>query len=649
MTAIVPFDQGKGGVLDFSVVADLLRQAWVFAVDTVSQTGKGILLHPWTIFFGTPAVVAPVLWKGWSFLTRYRYDGRWYGYIGVFPALWHPFRFCAVKFVRDPKNTKFIDAVRGMIEYGILKPKPAAPRRLDYAASPGTAKSTQTHMAPGATTGRPPQQTYETALEDYQAKLKEWTRERYDIIRKVIAREEDPEDGTGTVLRVDAETYRERKKDLPVVDVVNVAAIDKAHDEIERYFATTQQFSNRRLKKKNEFLTLLSLETGYLAPIFLISGLMTRFDNAWEPIITHYRAQLWRAANATSEAARPASFELSELMSFEFICWLLWGPSVSLCSCNRWACRARERDGDKPIFYQYGYGDENNSIDVRMLKGRSTFIDELRNLPGAELGRDVFAKPLSLIGKIGTRLPQEHVCPAQLVLSQEGERERIYLAYIDHAEIDMPEDASNYYSAYLWIMFVVHVRSADAVKGDGAAATLSSDKPWKNLLPFFEHVNIADASTFETLKEALVAKVRKALAGILRENPEIEIHYACAFDDSNCGHALLFPPQGNSVVTLLRYAADTAAPAPGVDPAAPTPGGQDDASILRDALASGRLRLDATPPPATTVRAPSRGTPSVNPFSSCELPDIVEAFYVDVRDSLAANVRQLAKASSSGR
>src|SRR5262249_9571277 len=113
--------------------------------------------------------------------------------------------------------------------------------------------------------------------------------------------------------------------------------------------------------------------------------------------------------------------------------------------------------------------------------------------------------------------------------------------------------SARYYSAYLWIIFVVlDARGQPFYRADSS----SKIESWKNLLCYFEHGNIADATTYQTLKENLIAKCCSSLKEILQrdrdkrlgpdDNAGLKIAYACAFDDSNCGpdHRVLFPPAG---------------------------------------------------------------------------------------------------------
>src|SRR5262249_14399149 len=117
-----------------------------------------------------------------------------------------------------------------------------------------------------------------------------------------------------------------------------------------------------------------------------------------------------------------------------------------------------------------------------------------------------------------------------------------------HNDVAVAADASQssgYYSAYLWVMFLIQ---------DAQGQCFHAER-WKNLLVFFEHGNIADAPTYHTLKQQLVAKTSTTLTKVLSENDAVRgadaatrgplrLSYACSFDDSNCGegHKALFQP-----------------------------------------------------------------------------------------------------------
>jgi hypothetical protein len=133
------------------------------------------------------------------------------------------------------------------------------------------------------------------------------------------------------------------------------------------------------------------------------------------------------------------------------------------------------------------------------------------------------------------------------------------------------------------------------------------------LLAYFEHGNIADASTYHALKENLAAKICSSLDKILEKQAEVAIGYVCAFDDSNCGagNNVIFPSAGSRLVDLLqdRIARDSAA--------------------LATAKREGRLFLPDTHPPA-----------GPNPYGSCHLPETIEGFYRELDEAAAAAAKE---------
>ena len=187
------------------------------------------------------------------------------------------------------------------------------------------------------------------------------------------------------------------------------------------------------------------------------------------------------------------SAELLELKSFLFNCWLLWGPSITHCSCGMWSAPndGYGPDGQSkkiPIILQYGYGDENNSIDVLITpKEDQDLAKSISRLLYAN-NEARMAIPYSLTGvfKWGPDLPA-HVLPrAQDFIrgTEDVDKSRVKMGHADsegmpgertqslgrkarchsegrivldckdqdHHEISDESKTSNYYTAYIWIM-----------------------------------------------------------------------------------------------------------------------------------------------------------------------------------------------------
>jgi hypothetical protein len=546
-------------------------------------------------------------WRAWTFLARYHYDGGLSGYLKTRRLLLEALQ-------KARKSVTAFEAALIQTEIAILIPPEDKPRRFDY-----------------------------PKREDYKTKLAEWQENEAkrrikqqgifeDLVKwKVLEKERK----LASSAKQRTELKQAPDSERPIININNPAIIDKNRDKVTRYFVVAQSWPDFQ----HEFQSFVKMNDGFFAPLFLVAGLMSRFDEEWSPIIDNYRSQLKDATEYTSR-------ELAELQSFEFNCWLLWGPSIPLCNCSYWRTGAGMTDPKKDsLFYQYGYGDENNSIDVLVENGRSReFRDKVTewliqpNAQGNENftsePRIVAAAPRSLIGKInyGPAIATDKICTAQSAI-KDKKALRMYLA-LDKNETAPGCPGSQYYSAYIWVMFVICDRNGAPIHG-------GKQERWRNLLPFFEHGNIADASTMQSLKENLAAKTVSALKEILTRPGDCErgicIRYACALDDSNCSDTVgvLFP-HGKSqsstgdgqppilsgrikrrptrIVSLLQEMANWD-------------------SILNRAIMDGRLLL-----PGQNTKCELR-----DDYSSCRLPEVIDGFFRAVEESEAADNRDAAQ------
>jgi hypothetical protein len=111
----------------------------------------------------------------------------------------------------------------------------------------------------------------------------------------------------------------------PIVDVdVTTVAMEERRADIRRYFAELALIN----EDQSGFITRVRCEGGYMAPQFLLHGILSRFQDDWKIVIQNYQKQV----NQTN----PYSRELAEVRAFQFSCWLLWGPSIPMCQCDQW-------------------------------------------------------------------------------------------------------------------------------------------------------------------------------------------------------------------------------------------------------------------------------------------------------------------------
>ena len=391
--------------------------------------------------------------------------------------------------------------------------------------------------------------------------------------------------------------------------ITDIPSLDDSRDLIKHYFDALEELGEAT---DSSFISTAEFRIGYLAPLYLLTGLINRFgeEEGWKLILNNYARLIERDREVYSE-------ELVELRSFLFNCWLLWGPSISPCGCERWQCAQHNARND--VILQYGFGDENNSIDVMIKGGKHAAAarkirDRLNSMSNTQRKSEfnpiaTMAAPFSIKGTfrwgpiLGDQVP-----PAQKSLQGGATTGRIVLECNSESVNEVDTAASSkYYSAYIWIMFCIE-------RMDGRP--FFPDARWKNLLVYFEHGNIAEPTTFQTLKESLVTKACSSIAEILKRSADqnrVRIRYVCALDDSFCcpDSGIVFPPEkgileGSSVHRKETRLVDIMA--------------EMISQHAEEVLRSARLLMPGT----TRPEGP-------NPYGSCMLPEIVDEFYLDLR------------------
>ncbi len=322
--------------------------------------------------------------------------------------------------------------------------------------------------------------------------------------------------------------FSSQKDDEKPIEVKTCFDIYSVQEDIMRYFEALTRIDK---EIKTEFLSEVSIETGFVAPLYLITGLLPRYENDWKPVIRNYGKIM------ADKNDRLHKKELRKLQTFLFDCWLLWGPSIPLCSCEQWQGK---------VALQFGYGDENNSIMLLCQQHQEILKNLLKQKEGEF---KLLAAQISVKGKLkqGTELNPNEICSAQkkiyasdslyLVLELSSDR-------LNPRGGQLQEVCATYYSAYLWVIFVICTNEGQPIY---------PEQKWLELLPFFEHGNIADESTYLLLKKQLVFKALSTIqeiSGVLK-NQNLKLHYACAIDDSNCGNNLLYPPLKNESIIFL--------------------------------------------------------------------------------------------------
>jgi len=282
------------------------------------------------------------------------------------------------------------------------------------------------------------------------------------------------------------------------------------------------------LDEEASFLCRVKINEGFLLPLNLMAGLMSRFSNDWDPIISSY--------------GQMAAKGFSPLQSSIFDLWLLWGPSVPICSCDQWS---------GPITLQFGFGDENNSVRVRVQgKKKEMLLAELRKSVERRAATAYPAVHASIIGRLWppSSFVQGEFCASQHDLLN-PDREAFILEYDEHIDIGNASGSHLFYTAYVWAMFVI---------GRESKPTLDDvrSEPWLKVVPFFEHANIVDEVTYTAAKLQLAHKILTFVknSAQFESDPSLSplrLWYVSAIDDSGCGQNVEVMPKGKMIRALI--------------------------------------------------------------------------------------------------
>ena len=335
---------------------------------------------------------------------------------------------------------------------------------------------------------------------------------------------------------------------------------------------------------------------GFLSAQFLVAGLLSRFDDDWRPVLAAYQRSVVR---------NPDRGAFESLQASQWNCWLMWGPSIPVCQCEEW---------QGLVAIQYGYGDENNSLPVVELASEAgvpkTLVPVLANLRSEARG----ARFAMVTGRMRwgpfflERQQKERVLrdtdddgtesePSGSRLGMAGAQASVYDQVLAHRQksdsvvlqllrVDESVPESHvYFSAYLWVMFLVTTATPSAeAPGIGPSLLRGKRYPhwshdpadrrrmcdarlWEDLLPVFVHANIGDPAALRFQKGVLVGNTVHLLRDVWERRAElfdgrdvaagIRFHLVGASDYSGCGCEIRFAPETSLADQLReRVAAD---------------------------------------------------------------------------------------------
>lgn len=351
------------------------------------------------------------------------------------------------------------------------------------------------------------------------------------------------------------DTVDSARRDL-TIKIDNAGDLNDNLSRVKLYFDTVKVLSVDPYEHL-QFLCPVKVRTGFIAAQHLLTGLLVRYNEKWEDIIRGFETHTRDTAGMA--LADDAALNFRQIQSFIYHCWLLWGPSVPICptACGNWTAAYSA--------LQYGFGDENNSIEI---VGKADYLREQLDAVLKDSWKPgMMAVPASVSGRLkysSIASLSEDTLPKALKVSWQGEQDErpiLFLSRKQTVSADAPDghesyDAdgamsaiatgagdSRYYSAYFWIMLVTlrfeegkWVPVQRAGRNDGGSAML-----WKAALPFFEHGNMADAESCAFAKHQLAEKTLSGLAYLVEsfgtegEPFPHRFAYACAVDDPNCG------------------------------------------------------------------------------------------------------------------
>jgi hypothetical protein len=346
------------------------------------------------------------------------------------------------------------------------------------------------------------------------------------------------------------------------------------------------------------FLCPIKVQVGFVASQHLLTGLLIRYNSKWGDIINGFERDTRQVRNLIGNSGErnaplaAAARDFRQIQSFIYHCWLLWGPSIPVCAhdCSAWAADYTT--------LQYGYGDENNAIEI--VGEHDVVHAQLKALMQSGVGEaGAMAVPASVFGRLqysSVATLDEQAVPKALWQSWSGrqdERPILFLSQEEHVDEQSPDGVegyrhvgeiraeivergtdphrSRYYSAYFWVMFVVLRHHGDEwvpIDPDSDIAN-RSESLWKASIPFFEHGNMADAASCCFAKRQLAEKAISGIAYLVEEWEEaagsrfpLRFAYASGIDDANCSAPLAVDALagGETVAAIMRQRLEEEAP-----------------------------------------------------------------------------------------
>jgi len=349
------------------------------------------------------------------------------------------------------------------------------------------------------------------------------------------------------------------------IEIENCFIVHDKSKEIISYLEEIRELDLINNEEDADFLCLVKIQDGFIAPLHLMTGPLRKFNEDWPKIGKEFDDSLKNSDSAI----------LSRLQSSNFATWIGWGPSIPICKCQQWAYNKPEVQAT----LQYGFGDENNSLQLLIpdISEEETF--EKIFGPQEERISEIIVRKVAITVKpslLSQQTQNKLACAIREVNSNEPEKvnsgkpsqqefedsylkNELFLKLEESRNIEIKgepkkidgkvKEPIGYYTAYLWILFGVTTENNPdefISKFDdlGKRDRQENKYPWRSLLPFFEHVNLADPMAYKRQKKLLVCKALDFMNDYLKEGDNqsqgLKFIYLCAFDDPNCSTEVKF-------------------------------------------------------------------------------------------------------------
>ena len=262
-------------------------------------------------------------------------------------------------------------------------------------------------------------------------------------------------------------------------------------ESIQSYFVFLTQTSGGKKYRKNaqmlgvdvskpiSFLAAIKVKHGYIVPFTPILSLQDRYKDGWSDILHKY-VRTFRTSSGIS------SIELFTLYN-----WLMWGPSAKI---------SYQSDGEYKLC-EFGLGDELDSVPTVLTDGSAGTalwkeIDQVQNVGRFIEGEFTLYETKSYFDK-NTDYFGISASPFIGFLTHNADQTDFVLEVKNYRINQQMESGEYIFTAYVWVMLYRHDRSRFRRRGD--TLVLKAE----NMIPFFEHVNIADSHNTEFLTECL--------------------------------------------------------------------------------------------------------------------------------------------------